>query len=1008
MPVLALRRRLPAVLAAAILVCADAAGCGRKPAEPAKAAAAAAPPVVNDVEELGWMRLDLGPRPPDSLLAFVPVELPERVRGFYRLKPDRRMLYAFAEVDRLLSGRRTVSTLAIRFEDGLWRLTLDGNPIGVLPEMPSSSDFHELLSAWTAASLERHPITPSADPVPELASLETDLAQGSSDRVLAALQALNSLAAKHPFHPRLLAAAARGTAWLMLQTHDELDLADPLAGHAVALMAMAQSLEPGSLAADEALLDRALGYEAASVKAARSLPADDPVRLWTEFDGKGLLKAAAPRSASPRTQYLNLLELARRGGREAWFDALGRSAWAGDPNVPALHALLLLRDFGSDRSAPAELSRTVLGMVPGLETQPRGKAEAQTRSFETAVDHAAAASDGALLDRESVRAFYRANFYSGFAAAARFLFDELGSTDAAGSYAKAFVDPAPGTAAELREWMTQRAAALRRSLTPAQQLEALEKFRHIGAAPVVAVALPLSRGASSGNDPFRRKAMKIVFRRLDSRPFSLPMGWDGGWEVQDLGLMEACDRGVLDEAPVLGGLPAIRAVYWKRDAERLKSIASDRRGEVSIRITALAYLGDMQDPDTAFRKARYLEMTREQPDDPYPLDKCVQLLRNAKDLAGAQQAIREWLVLRPTKAHDLPWAHVVTLQADLLASEKKWKEAWSVIQPALVTWKGEVLAEAAWILEELRRWDEALTMARAAHDRYPESVEFQEIIARVLWRQHEHAAAAEGLAKSRTLSQWNWENSVSKSFARVFATEDPHQAQNAMQALQERNVNQRSLSAFARAVGDAGNHRLAFALLNGIPATEPEASLNQIAAHDELEKTDGKDAADDWLRKNMRVPHQVASLAYGLQRYDLLWETLDDPARTVKADETQVVRAASLLHAPNPERRDALVAYFEAKPRKGWAPMGLFLVDRAGPEEIFAQATNAVGIANLGWMMGLRAARDGRYADAASWFDVALETCSPNAPPVGWSDRILERWKHGKRYLSDLPRGAPF
>jgi hypothetical protein len=336
-------------------------GCAKKSPEPAKAVKEVKPATpVSDVEEIGWMRLDPGPRPADSLQAYVPVELPERVRSFYRIKPDRRMLYALVEVERLVSDRRAVSTLTIRFEDGRWRLALEKTAIGSLPETPSFADFRRLLSDWTASTLKRHAITPSSDPVPEVDALEQDLTQGSSDKVLTALRALNPLAEQHPFHPRLLAAAARGTAWLLLQTHDELDLSDPLAGHALALVALAQALQPGSVAGDEAILDRALGYETAAAEAARALSAEDPIRWYAEFDAAALRKATARLDAPPRTQYLNLLEMARRGNQEDWFDAMRRSWWSGDPKIGLMHASLLLRDFETDRSAPAVLARATL------------------------------------------------------------------------------------------------------------------------------------------------------------------------------------------------------------------------------------------------------------------------------------------------------------------------------------------------------------------------------------------------------------------------------------------------------------------------------------------------------------------------------------------------------------------------------------------------------------------------------------------------------------------------
>src|SRR5687768_3324255 len=60
---------------------------------------------------------------PEALLAAVPADLPALVRDRYRLRPDRRLLKALVEVERLRTGAAPAPVKA-EFQDGRWRILL--------------------------------------------------------------------------------------------------------------------------------------------------------------------------------------------------------------------------------------------------------------------------------------------------------------------------------------------------------------------------------------------------------------------------------------------------------------------------------------------------------------------------------------------------------------------------------------------------------------------------------------------------------------------------------------------------------------------------------------------------------------------------------------------------------------------------------------------------------------------------------------------------------------------
>jgi tetratricopeptide (TPR) repeat protein len=425
-------------------------------------------------------------------------------------------------------------------------------------------------------------------------------------------------------------------------------------------------------------------------------------------------------------------------------------------------------------------------------------------------------------------------------------------------------------------------------------------------------------------------------------------------------------------------------------------------------VLALILLRGKKGADPAFARAQYAALMKANPEDTAVLETLVAELRNSKQLGEARNAVTAWLAHRPTDEQDLRWAHAVALKAETFADEKKWKEAWATIQPTLRTYTHEALTEGAWFLEEEGDWDEATKLATAARERYPEGHVPYAISARLLWRQEKFAEAAGLLAGARVLNRSEWESDLASSFGHVFAGADPHLGQSAFTALRDRKIDPVYLAALAKNVGARGNHKLAFAMLANLTDTpEPAKAGILIWAHDELAKTEGDAAAAVWLRKTTRNLHQLALVAFQFQRYDILWGALEDPAMPKKTDEMQVMRAASLicLREADSPRREELVRYFEGRPSSVWRSMGLFLLGKLTPEQLDQQTRGTnLTLASRGWLMGMRAAEQGRYEEASDWFEIAVESDQNHEPPNAWAYGIMSRWLGTGQSIAELER----
>jgi hypothetical protein len=350
-----------AVAAVALAACAGGVGCRSEPSPvqaPIKKVAARSPlqpstePRKPDTEEIGWLTVRLEDPSPASLLAVNLPDLPAHVRNSYRLRPDRRFLYAAAELQPLTKGSPRRGTMTLRFEQDRWRLSMDGSPLGDLPDLPDFADAKAFLLSRLSgeAGARRSTGAPSLGAA-ERAAIEHGLRWDP----LQTLARLNPGWSSSRGDPALAKLGLRGLLWLSLQTFDELQLADPILGKAMALFAIAEAAEPGGHASEECLLACLLGYEDHAKLLALKLPADDPVRLFADWDVAGLKTLAHRPKPRPEDEYFYLLQLARsRADEAAWVQEFEASSWGRRFDAPSVRLPLALDNL-SWRAYPAEM-----------------------------------------------------------------------------------------------------------------------------------------------------------------------------------------------------------------------------------------------------------------------------------------------------------------------------------------------------------------------------------------------------------------------------------------------------------------------------------------------------------------------------------------------------------------------------------------------------------------------------------------------------------------------------
>lgn len=444
----ALRRATAVCLSALVLL-----ACRRTSTPAPQATVAADVPASACTDSL----LQAGGSP--TVVSVAPACIPRALAFRYRLRPDRRLVQAFAEVHHLLSGD-SVAPVMVEWQDG-WRLSYRGEFIGQLPEYPSYREATDLLRDWTSRMAARHALplrlASAAD-----RQIMADIDRFAASNLGTGLRAINSRWAQDTLSAPLLLAGARGLVYLTVQTVDQLELSDPLVARALAAVALAQTIGRQSTAREAALLAVGMGEMTDAARLVDSLPPTDAVRAYVLGAKAALRTAAERRGASALARYLYLARLAQDAHLDAW------SAWAGtymrESNLRAPIAIASLRvnDFiaheavaplvpyvvlaetwaaaGQDTASAAtaavlwgEPRRTGRDLAADLAARFGTRQSEVLRRFETALSTLDSNFAGPFADGRVMASHYRAEMYSAVYKFARHSLDDLASIPASES-----------------------------------------------------------------------------------------------------------------------------------------------------------------------------------------------------------------------------------------------------------------------------------------------------------------------------------------------------------------------------------------------------------------------------------------------------------------------------------------------------------------------------------------------------------------------------------------------
>lgn len=885
---------------------------------------------------------------------------------WYRVAPDRRLVWAYSELENVLTGREVPRAVAVATA-GRWRVRIGEQSAGELPDDPTFVGALDALSARAKPLLAAAGVRGGATPVPGFMTFDEAVKAGAA-------------AGEQWKHGERTAAtlgqAAAAATSLLFQHRDAVGVSDEVFARALALVAAARAAGATGWEEPAALMAEWTGYVSDAESLARQLPKHSAVRALLLSDDAELRPLTERRDAPDAIRLLWFVRRIWSGYRE------GNSAEAErlglGQSSPLAVAVLLTRvdDFVAQRDAGRGLWMEVmnetarLGAVPG----PRAAEGGLTDQLEAAL--ASPALDGGpLLGRQLLPAVLRADGYSALWSKLKFELDLHSDLQAARSFRARLGQPLEPRGRQFATAVELLLDARDRDVGAAAD-GWIRESASFGLVPVIELyqAVKDRAGVRSPRD---MALNHHVFARADSRPTHIDdLQARAYYALQALPMAEALSQ---RQCTVMGNEGQCRWLESYRGGwERVEAVARGDHNAPDQRTAAIQSLLWAHRLDEAEGKKLLLAIAAEHPDSGAAVLPAADFLQAHKDVPGAIALLRSYADKERGNG-GLDAISVRVRIGRMLLERGDPSAAWKELEPLVVSQKGDAMREGAVTLASLHRIDEARELASFAAERYPGDDTLLGK-AEVEWAAGNMDAAAAlvaELAKGDHAQSW----SLLKVYAeRAFSLMTPDQAKAAVDALLKHRLPFWMMQSVGDALRDRAMHELAFELYSRAEGGPMDTASAKLWAAERVVATKGRAAAVAYLQRETKsIPPDLVGLAlYQNGESELLWEVFPPDETRNDGIGLQLWNLRAYAAMTNPvlraQKLPVLQAHFAAASPVRLSVLGRAVVGVGSEDELYRWAHgHSDRLSDAAAALGLRALAEGREEDASDDFRLATE-----------------------------------
>ena len=938
----------------------------------------------------------------------------EALRNAYRLRLDARIVQAVAMTATLL-GAPLAQSPSVSWNNG-WQVKAGAELLGELAELPDFDAAHALLLAWARKQIAAHPIPEDAQPMlsSELLFDEAAIKAARAGFKMCSIPARRA----RGIHDLSVSLVSLG-----FQLLDAMDSADDLLATAWAATALDEALGHAQ-GAQRSLLASILGYRGAAQRIAGQLSDGSPVRAYVLFDNPRLSALATAPASDAATRYLwmrRLLLDQRSADAQRWEQAHLAEVRA---TMPVVQAKVMWGDFEMRRSLAALAPSVVIWSAFRDAGGARGEQAAKSavhvgEDSEASVYHRLGVSPGLALSAfdealaamapdpadplaKLIASYYRGAMLTALRDKGNDYLHTLNSTPAAAAFTRSLTEDKGPTATAFKRWFDYLVAARAGQNVSGKLLENVQSLPGMGGLALGDV-FDAIRGHLDWADPATYAAARAVVSHLDSRPDNRHTAGDIAYRLPDLLTFERLHRSLVEAAPGVflsaqvylatftgdrALLDATLALPQLRTCDRIRLLDS----QVKLGLTKLA------------AALRGMEAAASANGDAAGLGCLMDALADNQRHADIVRVARKWLAEHPD-ARGLDGVDVRRYLSIALRKLGKNQEALAAIEPAVGSWQGSAMHEAARVYAAMGKAEKARALALAGSERYPgaSSVAGR---AEIEWRLGEPATAARILsqAKLRTLE---YRNTVAPAFVRVFLNEKRPGIEAAARELFAVGLPGDDQDYLIDAVGRV-DPKQAVACIELL--TDPKDRMHAALRNLELVRAvKGDTAAETWGREQLRgAPAPYAAGAIAEHQEESVW-LLPEPNPGPGLDVMWLFRAVAAQWRPPSRHLPALQQHFAAPGAERYYRFGRLVM---GLEEeatgTAMRGTTPSQACEAAFYLGARAQGLGKLEEAHDWYRAALETSLPGESEYRFALSQLTLWAGQHKSLARIAHDGGF
>ena len=926
----------------------------------------------------------------------------------YKLKPDKRIIAAFRNIEKFIGGKSTGEIKTILYKNK-WYFFKGEKQLWTLSEIPSYNEFMNILVSQVKeiSKTNGFALKQTSPDNTTYKIMDKKIDDFLSINLFIVLNEINNKWQKGERTPELIRLAAKAYTYLAIQNYEFSDLADPLFSRALSFVAIYKGITGKRLSNEESLLSYSLGYIKDAKKISEDLSENNLIRLFVENEYETLFNGFDNKNSSDIDKYLIIKSFSLLNKKKEWKRFGLKFKRDKRLSLAVFGTLLNFHNFSLDPKSSGILINLVYEKLSEIlskysESSIKNKLiKKDLISFENLLNFTSKNFNNKFVSPSEFSSFYRNYFYFAIFTLGRYYIYNLSSPTVAQKFINKFGRSCVEKfSCEYIKWYN---ALIQYKKGNIRNSEFYKETGFIDSLPVYYHNFALERLGERAPfaDPLILSAVKNIVKKMDTRSefLYLMMSYDYNY-LLNLEETEKLSEVLIKTSPDSFPYAVIIDSLLHRSSAKIFKLLESPTVTPYYKAKALSGWKYYKDVSIDHIDKEFKKLINANPES-YEYVKAYAdfLVKNGKK-DNAKTIILRWLKMNKNK-NSFDYIFARTRLAELYYNDGEYIKAVKVVSPVASTMQGNAMAILAKSYYAAGNRKKAVAIVKTIIKRYPDSKKGRAMLAGFYWKNGEYEKAAEVISASPVPINFNeWNNIILPEFTQSMKNRDDNSIITAFSSLIRGIFDSYPLILFVDYYNNKGRTQLAYKLLSVLPLRGQAKFAYLIELYKILKKSKGQSFAVHELKREL--PRQylniLAIFAYDMKSYDLLWTPLfKRPPAGRGREYTWLLKTAVYLMNKvkyGDGYKELLSHYSQGQNKKYYYLIGRYLIGKTPEKKVIKLAGNMKQLCEIAYFIGLKAESEKNFIKAARWYRISLLTGLKKNGEYRWSYVNLAKWRN--------------